>query len=160
MELLAFSLNKGPSKGFRIENTYSLVACQINDIFEKMELAKRNKNLQKIKAPTGMYSTKNELEIENDQLNSINNKTEKIDKSSYNKTLVDNDDSVLTFDNNENIKSSKDNILDTENTNKKVGLNIKRQSNINNTEEEQQKSSRRILSTQNDDFILDLKNIK
>ena len=158
--LLAFSLNKGPSKGFRIENTYSLVACQINDIFEKMELAKRNKTLQKIKAPTGMYTTKNELEIENDQLNSINNETEKIDKSSYNKTLVDNDDSVLTFDNNENIKSSKDKILDAENTNKKIGLNIKRQSNINNTEEEQQKSSRRILSTQNDDFILDLKNIK
>ena len=31
-----------------------------------------------------MYSKKNELEIENDKLNSINNEVEKIDKSSYN----------------------------------------------------------------------------
>ena len=155
--LLAFSLNNGTSKGFRIENDYSVIACQINDIFEKMELAKKNKALHKIKAPAGMYSMKNELEIENDKLNSINNETEKIDKSSYNKTLVDNDDSVLTFDNNENIKSTKDFILETENTNKIVGLNNKRQNHLKNTENDQQKSSRRILSTQNDDFVLDLK---
>ena len=104
---------------------------------------------------------KNELEIEDDKINSINNETEKIDKSSYNKTLVDNDDSVLTFDNNENIKSSKDIILESENTNKIVGLNNKRQSQIKNTEEDHNKSSRRILSTQNnDDFVLELNNIK
>ena len=157
--LLAFYLKNGV-KGFRIENTYSLVACQINDIFEKMELAKKNKSLHRIKAPAGMYTMKNELDIENDKINSFNNETEKIDKSSYNKTLVDNDDSVLTFDNNENIKSSKDAILETEKTNKIVGLNNKRQNNIKTTEEDQQKSSRRILTTQNDDFILDLKNIK
>ena len=159
--LLAFSLNNGLSRGFKIENNYSLVACQINDIFEKMELSKKNKALHKIKAPAGMYSLKNELEIEDDKINSINNETEKIDKSSYNKTLVDNDDSVLTFDNNENIKSSKDIILESENTNKIVGLNNKRQSQIKNTEEDHNKSSRRILSTQNnDDFVLELNNIK
>ena len=126
-----------------------------------MELSKKNKALHKIKAPAGMYSLKNELEIEDDKINSINNETEKIDKSSYNKTLVDNDDSVLTFDNNENIKSSKDIILESENTNKIVGLNNKRQSQIKNTEEDHNKSSRRILSTQNnDDFVLELNNIK
>ena len=158
--LLVFSLKNGLCKGFKIENTYSFIACQINDIFEKIELAKKNKFAHKIKAPTGMYSMKNELEKDIDKINSISNETEKIDKSSYNKTLVDNDDSVLTFDNNENPKSSKDIILESENNNKIIGINNKKPSQIKNTEDDQQKSSRRILSTQNDDFILDLKNIK
>ena len=147
-----------------METNYSLIACQINDMFRKMDLGKNIKAVYTIKAPPGMYSAnkkedeKNELENQ-DKNKSDNSKNddEKIDKSSYNQTLVDND-SVITFDN-DNAKLS-DIVFENDNNDKLNGLN-KRRNFIINTNEVQSRSSRKPLNSKNDeDIILDIKNFK
>ena len=157
--LLAFRLNNNQTKGFRLETNYALIACQINDMFRKMDLSKHIKAVYTIKAPAGMYSAnkKEQNEQENDDKNKIDNSKnddDKIDKSSYNQTLVDND-SVITFDN-DNTKLS-----DLESENNKInGLN-KRGNYIISTNEAHSKSSRKPLNSKNDeDIILDIKNFK
>ena len=157
--VLAFRLEDGHTKGFRLEKNYPIIACQISDMFGKMDLSKKIKAVYTIKfpgIPVGKKDEKNEQEI---ILN--NDDDEKIDKSSYEKTLVDND-SVITFNSNDNKKGLDLNDIDTEkHDNKKLNvLNNRKSYNITNTNEIQTKSSRHGLNTNNDDIYLDVKNMK
>ena len=105
--LLAFKLDDGHTKGFRLENRYADVACQIHDMFSNMDLTKRIRAVYTLRRPAlDNNKDKKEKEQELDQ----ENEEEKIDKSSYDNTLVDND-SVITFDN------------DKININENLGLN-------------------------------------
>ena len=162
--ILAFKLENKQTKGFRLETNYALIACQINDMFGKMDLGKNIKAVYTIKAPPGIYST-NKKEEKNEAGNKEQNKSDnfknddddKIDKSSYNQTLVDND-SVITFDNDKTKLS--DIVIENENNNRINGLN-KRGNYIISTNDAQSKSSRKPLNSKNDeDIILDVKNIK
>jgi hypothetical protein len=161
--ILAFKLNNNHTKGFRLETNYALIACQINDMFGKIDLGKSIKAVYTIKAPPGMYSArkkedeKNEAENKDKGDNSKNDDDDKIDKSSYNQTLVDND-SVITFDNDKAKLSDIE--FENDNSDKINGLN-KRGNYIISTNDAQSKSSRKPLKSKNDeDIILDIKNFK
>ena len=163
--ILAFRLEDGHTKGFRLENNYAIIACQINDMFGKMDLGKKIKAVYTIKAPMGMYSA-NKKEEKNDDKNQdnigneINNDDdEKIDKSSYEKTVVDND-SVITFDNMDDKKlddMDDINIYDNKKTN--ILNNNRKEFNLITTNE-LSKSSRKGMISKNEDIYLDIKNFK
>ena len=150
--ILAFRLEDGHTKGFRLEYNYSVIACQIHDMFGKMELGKKIKAVYSFK--TGMFAA-NKKNEDNKIENNNENDEEKIDKSSYDKTLVDND-SVITFDN-----INGNNSFDLE---QKINTSLnskRREYNINQTNEPlQSKSSRQALITKNEDIYLNVKNIK
>ena len=163
--ILAFRLEDGHTKGFRLENNYAIIACQINDMFGKMDLGKKIKAVYTIKAPMGMKSA-NKKEEKNDDKNQdnigneINNDDdEKIDKSSYEKTVVDND-SVITFDNMDDKKlddMDDINIYDNKKTN--ILNNNRKEFNLITTNE-LSKSSRKGMISKNEDIYLDIKNFK
>ena len=155
--ILAFRLKDGHSKGFRLERNYSLIACQIHDMFGKINL-NRNRNIKAVytmNAPSIMPSTIKKEDKNEEKENKIiyENEEEKLDKSSYNKTLVDND-SVITFDNDDK-NSLNDIVIENEN-----GLRNKRKNYIITTNDAQSKSSRQGLVSKNEDIILDIKNNK
>ena len=143
--LLAFKLDDGHTKGFRLENRYADVACQIHDMFSNMDLTKRIRAVYTLRRPA-LDINKDKKEKEKEQELEQENVEEKIDKSSYDNTLVDND-SVITFDN-DKIK-----------INENLGLNDlgKHKRNIN---EIQTNSSRNELNTKNKDVYLEVKDYK
>ena len=166
--ILAFRLDDGHTKGFRLEPNYFIIACQIYDMFGKMDLGKKIKAVYSFKAPMGMYSANKINERKNKEQNIINNEEnileeDKIDKSSYEKTLVDND-SVITFDNLDEDKKSINDIND---------INIYNNGKMNNTRNKwneynvittneplKSKSSRIEMINKNADIYLDVKNDK
>ena len=162
--ILAFRLDSGHTKGFKLENNYSLIACQIRDMFGKMDLGKKIKAVYSFKAPMGLYTAnkkqeKNDNKEENNINNEINNDEDKIDKSSYEKTLVDND-SVITFDSKDGKKSISD--LDNYLDEKKKNLKNKRtEYNLITTNEPfGTKSSRQGMTAKNEDIYLEITNNK
>ena len=137
--ILAFSLDDGHTKGFRLVNQYADVACQIYDMFSNMDLTKRIRAVYTLRRPGLENKKEKEEEIKDIE-------EEKIDKSSYDNTLVDND-SVITFDNDKiNIKDN----LDLNN----LGNNKK---NFNRL---QTNSSRNQLMSKNKDVYLEVKDYK
>ena len=141
--ILAFTLDDRHIKGFKLEEGYANVACQIHDMFSEMGIMKNIKAVYTIARPTGLENKdKNEKEEKKEK----ENEEEKIDKSSYEKTLVDND-SVITFDNNK-IDATKKITLDD------MGNNLKIINEI------QTNSSRNQLMEKNKDVVLEVKNYK
>ena len=141
--ILAFTLDDRHIKGFKLEERYANVACQIHDMFSEMGIMKNIKAVYTIARPTGLENKdKNEKEEKKEK----ENEEEKIDKSSYEKTLVDND-SVITFDNNK-IDATKKITLDD------MGNNLKIINEI------QTNSSRNQLMEKNKDVVLEVKNYK
>ena len=159
--ILAFRLDDGHTKGFRLENNYSIIACQISDMFRKLNSSKKIKAVYTLKAPSYLANKKGQNnEKENIINNDINNDEEKLDKSSYEKTLVDND-SVITFDNIDEKNSLNDIHLEKENDNGKIStLKNRKKYNLINTNEAQSKSSRQELDINNKDTVLDVNNFK
>ena len=137
--ILAFNLDNGHTKGFRLVNQYADVACQIYDMFSNMDLTKRIRAVYTLRRPGLEAKKEKEEEIKDIE-------EEKIDKSSYDNTLVDND-SVITFDNDKiNIKDN----LDLNN----LGNNKK------NFNQLQTNSSRNQLMSKNKDVYLEVKDYK
>ena len=114
-----------------------------------------------MKAPSYLANKKGQNnEKENTINNDVNNDDEKIDKSSYEKTLVDND-SVITFDNINEKNSLNDIHLENENDNGKIStLKNRKKYNLINTNEARSKSSRQELDINNKDTVLDVNNFK
>ena len=138
--ILAFSLDDGKIKGFRLENHYANVACQIHDMFSEFGISKKITAVYTLNRPEFLIDKdKKEGEKKEDE-------EEKIDKSSYENTLVEND-SVITFDN------DKINIKENFSLND-FGNNMK---NIN---EIQTNSSRNQLMSKNKDVYLEVKDYK
>ena len=162
--ILAFRLDDGHIKGFRLEQNYARIACQIYDMFGKIDLGKKIKAVYTIKAPAGMYSAnkKDDKKDEKEQIIIKNEpEEEKIDQSSYAKTLVDND-SVITFDdNNDNKDANILNDIEIYNNGMNKLKNKKQEYNIITTNDNiQSKSSRNGMITKNEDIYLDVKNFK
>ena len=159
--ILAFRLDDGHTKGFRLEKNYSIIACQISDMFVKLNSGKKIKAVYTLKAPSYLANKKGQNnEKENTINNDVNNDDEKIDKSSYEKTLVDND-SVITFDNIDEKNSLNDIHLENENDNGKIStLKNRKKYNLINTNEARSKSSRQELDINNKDTVLDVNNFK
>ena len=112
-------------------------------MFSEMGIMKNIKAVYTIARPTGLENKdKNEKEEKKEK----ENEEEKIDKSSYEKTLVDND-SVITFDNNKKDATKKITLDD-------MGNNLKIINEI------QTNSSRNQLMEKNKDVVLEVKNYK
>ena len=157
--ILAFRLDDGHTKGFRLEKNYAIIACQISDMFGKMDLAKTIRAVYTMK--TGMTFMKKKEEKDKEEDNNNYDDDERIDKSSYENTLVDND-SVITFDNIENKDSLNldDNYLDNDDIKKSNRFKNVKPCNIITSNEAQSKSSRQGININNDDIYLDVKNNK
>ena len=159
--ILAFRLEDGHTKGFRLEKNYGRIACHIHDMFSKIDLGKKIKAVYTIKSPIGMYSAnKKDEKKEEKEISVIKNELEedKIDQSSYENTLVDND-SVITFDDNEDKKDLND--IEIYIDGKDKLKNKRKEYNIITTNEEfHSKSSRNGMITKNNDIYLDVKNSK
>ena len=139
--ILAFELNDGNKKGFKLDNKYSNIACEIHDMFSELGIMKKIKAVYTIARPiTSLEQDKIE------ELEKKENEEEKIDKSNYEKTLVDND-SVITFD------SKKLEIKE------KIDLN-EMDKNIKNINDIQTNSSRNQLMNKNKDVYLEVKDYK
>ena len=141
--ILGFKLDDGSMKGFKLENKYSNVACEIYDMFTDLGIMKNIRAVYTVERPgLNVNKDKKEEEDKNDD------EEEKLDKSSYEKTLQDND-SVITFDN------EKNDIKEMFNTNL-IGNNI----NNRNMNEIQTNSSRNQLMSKNKDVYLEVKDFK
>ena len=115
-----------------------------------------------------MYSSKKLIETKDKGQNIINNEEnnvedEKIDKSSYEKTVVDND-SVITFDNLDEDKKNINDINDINIYNNGKMNNFKNKRNeyniITTGEPFKSKSSRIEILNKNNDIYLEIKNDK
>ena len=144
--ILAFEINDKSIKGFKFEKDYAKIACEIYDMFYKIDEIKNIKAVYTLSRPDLRNKDKKEEEEEQKE-----NEEEKLDKSSYEKTLEDND-SVLTFDNDKNIINEKNKISDIRSSNMK-NINI----NIN---EIKTNSSRNQMIPKNSDIYLDVKDYK
>ena len=146
--VLAFKLDENHYKGFKLEKNFADVACQIHDMFAKMNLGK---NMKAVKAvytlarPMLKNDNKDKKEEEEERIDK--EEEEKIDKSSYDNTLVDND-SVITFENdkskgNKRNSSGEDDYL----------IDIKEEIQTNS-------SRKRLVKKNNDDIYLNVKGDK
>ena len=108
--ILAFTLDDDNIKGFRLDEKYAKVACEIYDMFSDIGLMKSIRAVYTIARPVQKENKEEENkeeEIKNEE--EKKEEEEKLDKSSYAKTLVEND-SVITFDNDKKNMSEKINL--------------------------------------------------
>ena len=144
--ILAFTLVDDHIKGFKLDEKYAKVACEIHDLFSDIGIMKNIRAVYTIARP-GNNDIKNEEKKEEEKQDEEikNEEEEKLDKSSYEKTLVEND-SVITFDNDKNI-------------NEKINLDGFG-NNLKNLNEIQTNSSRNQFISKNNDVYLEVKDYK
>ena len=144
--ILAFILVDDHIKGFKLDEKYAKVACEIHDLFSDIGIMKNIRAVYTIARP-GNNDIKNEEKKEEEKQDEEikNEEEEKLDKSSYEKTLVEND-SVITFDNDKNI-------------NEKINLDGFG-NNLKNLNEIQTNSSRNQFMSKNNDVYLEVKDYK
>ena len=146
--ILAFTLDNDHIKGFKLDEKYAKVACEIYDMFSDIGLMKNIRAVYTIARPVNKENKEEEKKEEEEKQEEEGKKEEeeKLDKSNYDKTLVEND-SVITFDN------------DKKNLNEKIDVDMIG-NNFKNMNEIQTNSSRNQFIPKNNDIYLEVKDSK